>query len=170
MTTTTISHHAFDCDGDSVVPRHDTGWRYRNFLPPLKLSQLKLTQKHFLLLNVVASIKQSDFAGFKQGWFKKKLRSMSCIAGTTKIQTCGGNKDSFCRLVSRVEVKHCKKQVKAHNGSISVIKFITWNLMIYGYGSHGDCIKALSLKVFGNQKPGSSKLHDGLQVWFGSRH
>ncbi|CAN8244435.1 unnamed protein product [Cochlearia groenlandica] len=79
--------------------------------------------------------KQSDFAGFEKGWFKKKLRSMSCIAGTTKIDTCGGNKASFGLVSSRVKVKHCKKQVKelsalyrsqdfkAHNGSILAMKF-----------------------------------------------
>ncbi|CAH8389405.1 unnamed protein product [Eruca vesicaria subsp. sativa] len=80
--------------------------------------------------------KQRNLTSFKKGWLTR-LRSMRCSADT-KIESCSGIKDSSCGyggVLSRVKVKHYKKQtkelsalyhsqdIKAHNGSISAMKF-----------------------------------------------
>ncbi|VVB15828.1 unnamed protein product [Arabis nemorensis] len=83
--------------------------------------------------------KQSNIAGlitsFKKGWLTR-LRSMGCTADT-KIESSGRTRASsgYGDMISRVKVKHCKKQskelsalyqsqdIKAHNGSILAMKF-----------------------------------------------
>ncbi|CAH2070099.1 unnamed protein product [Thlaspi arvense] len=85
--------------------------------------------------------KQSNVAGlitsFKKGWFAR-LRSMGCTADT-KVETSGRTRASSGSghgdVISRVKVKHCKKQakelsalyqsqdIKAHDGSILAMKF-----------------------------------------------
>ncbi|CAH8384435.1 unnamed protein product [Eruca vesicaria subsp. sativa] len=77
--------------------------------------------------------KQSNI---NKGWFTR-LRSFGCSADT-KVISSGGTRASSTYggdVISRVKVKHCKKQtkelsalyqsqdIKAHNGSISAMKF-----------------------------------------------
>ncbi|KAG2310491.1 hypothetical protein Bca52824_022048 [Brassica carinata] len=73
--------------------------------------------------------KQSNI---KKGWFTR-LRSFGCSADT-KLRASSSS-SSYGDVLSRVKVKHCKKQtkelsalyqsqdIKAHNGSISTMKF-----------------------------------------------
>ncbi|CAL9243382.1 unnamed protein product [Arabidopsis halleri] len=83
--------------------------------------------------------KQRNMAGlvtrFKKGWLSR-LRSMGCTADT-KIESGGRIRASFGYgdVISRVKVKHCKKQakelsalyqsqdIKAHDGAILAMKF-----------------------------------------------
>ncbi|KAG7534077.1 WD40 repeat [Arabidopsis thaliana x Arabidopsis arenosa] len=83
--------------------------------------------------------KQRNIAGlvrsFKKGWYSR-LRSMGCTADT-KIESGGRIRASsgYGDVISRVKVKHCKKQakelsalyqsqdIKAHDGAILAMKF-----------------------------------------------
>ncbi|CAF1897166.1 BnaCnng59300D [Brassica napus] len=68
----------------------------------------------------------------KKGWFTR-LRSFGCSADYTKIRASSSS--SYGHVLSRVKVKHCRKQtkelsalyqsqdIKAHYGSISAMKF-----------------------------------------------
>lgn len=83
--------------------------------------------------------RQGNIAGlvtsFKKGWFTR-LRSFGCTADT-KVESGGKIRASsgYGDVISRVKVKHCKKQakelsalyqsqdIKAHNGAILAMKF-----------------------------------------------
>ncbi|KAL0682228.1 hypothetical protein Bca4012_049075 [Brassica carinata] len=77
-------------------------------------------------------LKETEKQGnIKKGWFTR-LRSFGCSADYTKIRA---SSSSYGLVLSRVKVKHCRKQtkelsalyqsqdIKAHNGSISAMKF-----------------------------------------------
>ncbi|KAF8088617.1 hypothetical protein N665_0533s0004 [Sinapis alba] len=79
------------------------------------------------------SVKETEKqSNIKKGWFTR-LRSFGCSADT-KI-TASSSSSGYGDVISRVKVKHCKKQtkelsalyqsqdIKAHNGSISSMKF-----------------------------------------------
>lgn len=89
--------------------------------------QVKETEKQRSIAGLVTS--------FKKGWLSR-LRSMGCTADT-KIESGGRMRASsgFGDVISRVKVKHCKKQakelsalyqsqdIKAHDGAILAMKF-----------------------------------------------
>ncbi|KAJ4911390.1 Transducin/WD40 repeat-like superfamily protein [Raphanus sativus] len=70
----------------------------------------------------------------KKGWFTR-LRSFGFSADTKLRASSSSSSSSYGHVLSRVKVKHCKKQtkelsalyqsqdIKAHNGSISAMKF-----------------------------------------------
>ncbi|CAF2137887.1 WD repeat-containing protein 44 [Brassica rapa] len=82
----------------------------------------------------------------KKGWFTR-LRSFGCSADYTKIRASSSS--NYGDVISRVKVKHCKKQtkelsalyqsqdIKAHNGYISAMKFSSDGKYLASSGEDG---------------------------------
>ncbi|KAL1219484.1 Pentatricopeptide repeat-containing protein [Cardamine amara subsp. amara] len=112
----------------------------RNNLPELSIELFNLMLNHGVVPDSVSItsvlVAISSTASLRKG---KSLHGYTLrlnIPSDTHLKNALIDMYVKCGFAKYAENIFCKMQHKS---------LITWNLMIYGYGSHGDCIRALSL-------------------------